>query len=475
MNPKFSSLSSVQTALQKGEISCVNLVRYYLEQIEKNVHLNAFVEVFASEAIEKATFQDQLFKENSSKIGRLFGLVVSLKDNICYAGHQVTAASKILEGFTSLYSATCVERLLGEGAIIIGRTNCDQFGMGSSNENSVYGPVKNAIDPTRVAGGSSGGAAVSLQIDACLMAIGTDTGGSVRQPAAFCGILGFKPTYGCISRHGLLAYGSSFDQVGVLAHEAQDISLLLELMAGPDEFDSTVSLANIPAKSYKKGQKLKIAYFPEAVSSEGLEENVRTTTQKYIQKLRSEGHILEKVAFKYLDYIIPTYYVLTTAEASSNLSRYDGVRYGYRHPNAKNLEENYLLSRTEGFSKEVKKRILLGTFVLSSGYYDAYYTKAQQIRRLIKERIEAIFEEYDLILIPAAPTVAWRFGEKSTDPTEMYLSDVFTVLANLAGIPAIALPIGAHEENGMPIGVQLMAGAWQERMLLEFVNRTQIA
>jgi aspartyl-tRNA(Asn)/glutamyl-tRNA(Gln) amidotransferase subunit A len=475
MNPKFSSLSSVQTALQKGEISCVNLVRYYLEQIEKNVHLNAFVEVFASEAIEKATFQDQLFKENPSKIGRLFGLVVSLKDNICYAGHQVTAASKILEGFTSLYSATCVERLLGEGAIIIGRTNCDQFGMGSSNENSVYGPVKNAIDPTRVAGGSSGGAAVSLQIDACLMAIGTDTGGSVRQPAAFCGILGFKPTYGCISRHGLLAYGSSFDQVGVLAHEAQDISLLLELMAGPDEFDSTVSLANIPAKSYKKGQKLKIAYFPEAVSSEGLEENVRTTTQNYLQKLRSEGHILEEVAFKYLDYIIPTYYVLTTAEASSNLSRYDGVRYGYRHPNAKNLEENYLLSRTEGFSKEVKKRILLGTFVLSSGYYDAYYTKAQQIRRLIKERIEAIFEEYDLILIPAAPTVAWRFGEKSTDPTEMYLSDVFTVLANLAGIPAIALPIGAHEENGMPIGVQLMAGAWQERMLLEFVNRTQIA
>jgi aspartyl-tRNA(Asn)/glutamyl-tRNA(Gln) amidotransferase subunit A len=475
MNPKFSSLSSVQTALQKGEISCVNLVRYYLEQIEKNAHLNAFVEVFDAEAIEKATLQDQLFKEYPSKIGRLFGLVVSLKDNICYAGHQVTAASKILEGFTSLYSATCVERLLAEGAIIIGRTNCDQFGMGSSNENSVYGPVKNAIDPTRVAGGSSGGAAVSLQTDTCLLAIGTDTGGSVRQPAAFCGILGFKPTYGCISRYGLLAYGSSFDQVGVLAHESQDIARVLEIMAGPDEFDSTVSLANVPIKTFNKGQKLKIAYFPEAVSSEGLEENVRIKTQNCIQKLRSEGHILEEVPFKYLDYIIPTYYVLTTAEASSNLSRYDGVRYGYRHPNAKNLEENYLLSRTEGFSKEVKKRILLGTFVLSSGYYDAYYTKAQQIRRLIKERIEAIFEEYDLILIPAAPSVAWRFGEKSTDPTEMYLSDVFTVLANLAGIPAIALPIGTHEENGMPIGVQLMAGAWQERLLLEFVNRTQIS
>jgi aspartyl-tRNA(Asn)/glutamyl-tRNA(Gln) amidotransferase subunit A len=475
MNPKFSSLSSVQTALQKGEISCVNLVRYYLEQIEKNAHLNAFVEVFDAEAIEKATLQDQLFTENPSKIGRLFGLVVSLKDNICYAGHQVTAASKILEGFTSLYSATCVERLLAEGAIIIGRTNCDQFGMGSSNENSVYGPVKNAIDPTRVAGGSSGGAAVSLQTDTCLLAIGTDTGGSVRQPAAFCGILGFKPTYGCISRYGLLAYGSSFDQVGVLAHESQDIARVLEIMAGPDEFDSTVSLANVPTKTFKKGQKLKIAYFPEAVSSEGLEENVRIKTQNYIQKLRYEGHILEEVPFKYLDYIIPTYYVLTTAEASSNLSRYDGVRYGYRHPNAKNLEENYLLSRTEGFSKEVKKRILLGTFVLSSGYYDAYYTKAQQIRRLIKERIEPIFEEYDLVLIPAAPSVAWRFGEKSTDPTEMYLSDVFTVLANLAGIPAIALPIGTHEENGMPIGVQLMAGAWQERLLLEFVNSTQIS
>jgi aspartyl-tRNA(Asn)/glutamyl-tRNA(Gln) amidotransferase subunit A len=470
MNPKFSTLSSVQTALHKGDLSCESLVRYYLSQIEKNAHLNAYIEVFADEAVAKAQEQDQLFKENPNKIGRLFGAIISLKDNICYAGHQVTAASKILEGFTSLYSATAVERLMAEGAIIIGRTNCDQFGMGSSNENSVYGPVKNAIDPTRVAGGSSGGAAVSLQTDTCLLAIGTDTGGSVRQPAAFCGVLGFKPTYGCISRYGLLAYGSSFDQVGVLAHEAQDIALLLEIMAGPDEFDSTVSLANVPAKSYKKGQKLKIAYFPEAVSSEGLEENVRTATQNYLQKLRSEGHILEEVGFKYLDYIIPTYYVLTTAEASSNLSRYDGVRYGYRHPNAKNLEENYLFSRTEGFSKEVKKRILLGTFVLSSGYYDAYYTKAQQIRRLIKERIEAIFEEYDLILIPAAPTVAWRFGEKSTDPTEMYLSDVFTVLANLAGIPAISLPIGVHAENGMPIGVQLMSGAWQERLLLEFVE-----
>jgi aspartyl-tRNA(Asn)/glutamyl-tRNA(Gln) amidotransferase subunit A len=469
-NPKFNSIAKLQIALRKGTITCENLVQYYLTQISECTALNAYVEVFAHEALEKAKEQDRILASNPDTIGRLFGVVISLKDNICYAGHQVTAASKILEGFTSLYSATCVERLLAEGAIIIGRTNCDQFGMGSSNENSIYGPVKNAIDSTRVAGGSSGGAAVSLQTDTCLLAIGTDTGGSVRQPAAFCGVLGFKPTYGCISRHGLLAYGSSFDQVGVLAHEAQDIALLLEIMAGPDEFDSTVSLADVPAKTFKKGQKLKIAYFPEAVSSEGLEENIRKTTQNYIDSLRQEGHFLEEVTFKYLDYIIPTYYVLTTAEASSNLSRYDGVRYGYRHPNAKNLEENYLLSRTEGFSKEVKKRILLGTFVLSSGYYDAYYTKAQQIRRLIKERIEAIFEDYDLILIPAAPSVAWRFGEKSTDPTEMYLSDVFTVLANLAGIPAIALPIGTHRENGMPIGVQLMAGAWQERLLLEFAS-----
>lgn len=465
--PKFASIAHIQAAIRAGETTCRNVVEYYLSQVDKSLNLNAYVEVWADEARARADAQDALFRENPGAVGRLFGAVISLKDNICYAGHQVTAAAKILEGFTSTFSATAVERLLAEGAIFIGRTNCDQFGMGSSNENSVYGPVKNAADPERVSGGSSGGAAVSVQADTCIAALGSDTGGSVRQPAAFCGIWGLKPTYGRVSRHGLLAYGSSFDQIGALANCPEDLALLLDIMAGPDDFDSTVVSPSQPI-SQPTNQPARIAYFPEALESAGLEAGTRQVIFDFLENLRREGHTVEAVPFDLMDYIIPTYYVLTTAEASSNLARYDGVRYGRRSPNARNLEETYLLSRTEGFSEEVKRRILLGTFVLSSGYYDAYYTKAQQARRLIQQRIFEVLAEYDFILMPAAPSVAWRFGEKSADPVAMYLSDVYTVLANLAGVPALALPAGKHPENGMPVGVQLMAGMWQEGKLLRF-------
>lgn len=503
--PEYTSLSDVQNAIREGSTTCRALVEHYLSRIDQTKHLNAYVEVWDKEALARAEALDARFRANPASVGRLFGVVISLKDNICYAGHQVTAASKILEGFTSLYSATAVERLLAEDAILIGRTNCDQFGMGSSNENSVYGPVRNALDPDRVPGGSSGGAAVSVQTDTCLVALGSDTGGSVRQPAAFCGIWGFKPTYARISRHGLIAYGSSFDQIGVLARNPEDIAILLGIMEGPDAFDSTAgggrrtingsakeraSVTGEAKNSTDLQPVAKIAYFPEAVESEGLEMGVRSVTHDFMDQLRAGGYAVEAVAFNtapkatgavsgekapvasgvpLLDYVIPAYYVLTTAEASSNLARYDGIRYGYRSPDARNLEETYLLSRTEGFSEEVKRRILLGTFVLSSGYYDAYYSKAQQVRAMIRESLLHVFKNYDFILMPAAPTVAWRFGDKSDDPVAMYLSDIYTVLANLAGIPALAMPAGFHPENGLPVGVQFMAAPWEDEKLLSFV------
>ena len=471
--PLFSSVSELQRALRDGSTSCSTIVEHCIFQIEKTRNLNAYVEVWTSEIRARAEFLDNKSQEKPNSIGKLFGVVVSLKDNICYAGHQASASSKILDGFTSLYSATVVERLLAEDAIIIGRTNCDQFGMGSSNENSAYGPVLHPMDAGRVPGGSSGGAAVAIATDTCMIALGSDTGGSVRQPAGFCGIWGFKPTYGRISRHGLIAYGSSFDQIGVLAHCPEDIAKVLEVVEGPDEYDSTALVPSLRVEGLKfeSGATARIAYIDRTIEGEGLEAGVLQVTQGFIQTLRDAGHAVEAVAFDLLDFIIPTYYVLTTAEASSNLSRYDGVRYGYRSPKARNLEENYLLSRSEGFSAEVKRRILLGTFVLSSGYYDAYYTKAQQARRLIRQRTLDILSDYDFILMPVAPTTAWRFGEKSADPVAMYLSDIFTVLANLAGVPAVALPAGIHPENSLPVGVQLMGNVGGDNELLAFCSR----
>ena len=478
--PKYASLSVLQTDLLAGRSSCRAVVEYYLAQIERTKQLNAYVEVWPAEALAQAEALDARIAQTGELPGKLCGAVVSLKDNICYAGHQATAGAKILEGFTALYSATAVERILAEGAIIIGRTNCDQFGMGSSNENSVYGPVRNAADPERVPGGSSGGAAVALQTDTCLVALGSDTGGSVRQPAGFCGLWGLKPTYGRISRHGLIAYGSSFDQIGFLAHDPADIARFLDVAAGPDEYDATArnvesGIQPDPggAENGEPGPGTKrIAYFPEVLDSAGLDPGVKAVLLNFMEMLRANGHTVAPVTFDLLDFIIPAYYVLTTAEASSNLARYDGIRYGYRSPQARNLEETYLLSRTEGFSDEVKRRILLGTFVLSSGYYDAYYSKAQQVRRLIQQRTLAILQEFDFMLMPVSPSVAWRLGEKSGDPIAMYLADIFTVQANLAGVPALAVPAGAHPENGLPVGVQLLAGLWQEEALLAFGAQT---
>ncbi len=475
--PQYSALTEIQEALRTGQTSCRSLVEHYLQRIQATRHLNAYVEVWADEALQQADLTDQRLRDAPETLGRLFGCVVSLKDNICYAGHVATAGAKILEGFRSPYSATVVERLLAEGAIFIGRTNCDQFGMGSSNENSEYGPVLHPMDESRVSGGSSGGAAVSVLADTCLMALGSDTGGSIRQPAGFCGVWGYKPSYGRVSRHGLIAYGSSFDQIGAIAHSPADLALFLEVCAGTDAYDSTASAQPVPRVNFDQntGQKYKIAYLSNTIDNPGIDPGVRQATLNYMAQLRAQGHTLQQVPFDLMDYVIPAYYVLTTAEASSNLSRFDGMRYGYRSPRGTDIESVYLASRSEGFTPEVKKRILLGAFVLSSGYYDAYYTKAQQVRRMLRDRVAAILGEYDAILLPVAPDVAWRFGEKSGDPNAMYLSDIFTVSANLCGVPAVAYPIGQHPDNGMPIGAQLMAAMYHDADLLQMAHHLQYA
>lgn len=471
----YQSLSAVQQDLTEKKVTCENLVRYYLSQIAETSNLNAYVEVYEEEALKRALDIDKRFEENPESVGKLFGMVIAVKDVICYKDHEVTAASKILEGFTSLFSATAIERILEEDAIIIGRVNCDQFAMGSTNENSIYGAVRNAINTDYVAGGSSGGSAVAVQANTCLAALGSDTGGSVRQPAAFCGNIGFKPTYGRISRHGLIAYASSFDQIGVITKSVYDAAILLEVMAGSDDYDSTASTATVPTYSTMLGKKTefkkktKIAYFESALNHRSLDATIRQRTNDLINDLKTAGHEVESVQFDLLDYLIPTYYVLTTAEASSNLARFDGIRYGYRSPNATNFEETYLKSRTEGFSEEVKRRIMLGAFVLSSGYYDAYYTKAQQVRRLITEQTRAILAEYDFILMPTAPTTAFKIGDTMQDPVAMYLADIYTVQANLTGIPAVSIPLGTHS-NELPFGVQFFADKFQEEKLLAFAQ-----
>jgi aspartyl-tRNA(Asn)/glutamyl-tRNA(Gln) amidotransferase subunit A len=467
MAKNYSSLIEIKGDLQSGEVTVEKLVKHYLENIKANAHLNAFNEVFDEEALASAKNIDARIQ--SGNAGKLAGMVIGIKDNICYKDHKVSASSKILDGFTSIYSSTIVERLLAEDAIIIGRCNCDEFAMGASNESSYFGPVKNHADNTKVSGGSSGGSAVAVQADMCHAAIGTDTGGSVRQPASFCGLIGLKPTYGRISRYGVISYASSFDQVGPITKSVEDAALLLEVMAGVDEYDSTLSTKAVPAFStdLKEPGKKKIAYLQESLSSPGVDAEVKSALSQAIDKLRAEGHTVKPIAFEYLDYLVPTYYILATAEASSNLARYDGVHYGYRSPNATDLQSTYKLSRSEGFGKEVKRRIMLGTFVLSAGYYDAYYAKAQKARRLIREKTQEILKEYDFILTPTAPEPAYNIGKEETDPVVSYLADIFTVQASLSGLPAISLPVG-NNANGLPLGLQLLAGQFEEQELLNF-------
>jgi len=465
----FSSIEDYHSFLATNPNGCLTAVQYYLSKIEENKNLNAFLEVFKEEALERAAQLDK-HRAEGKPLGKLHGVVVSIKDVICYKNHQVTASSKILEGFTSLYNATAVEKLLEAEAIIIGRNNCDEFAMGSSNENSAFGLVKNAIDENRVPGGSSGGSAVAVQAKMCMLSLGSDTGGSVRQPADFCGVVGVKPTYGRISRYGLIAYASSFDQIGVFGNNIPDVAKVLEVISGQDGFDSTVS--NKEPETYilknDDSKKYKIAYFEDALNHESLDPEIKSASMNLLERLKSEGHTVQPVDFEYIDFVVPAYYVLTTAEASSNLSRFDGVKYGYRSKSeGLDLTEFYKKSRAEGFGNEVKRRILLGTFVLSAGYYDAYFTQAQRIRSILVKKTELIFNDFDLILLPTVPAPAYRIGEKMDDPIAMYLADIYTVYANLVGIPAISLPLFNHT-NGMPFGIQAMTNRFNELSLLQF-------
>lgn len=463
----FRSYHSLKKALISGDVTCVSIVQNYLDRIQEHADLNAFVEVYPDEVMANAKIVDE--KISSGKHGKLAGMVIGIKDNLCYQNHKVSAASKILNDFESLYTATSVQRLIDEDALIIGRLNCDEFAMGSGNENTIYGPVKNPLNVFKVAGGSSGGSAAAVTAGLCLTALGSDTGGSIRQPAAFCGIVGLKPTYSRVSRHGLIAYASSFDQIGPLANNVKDASLILEVISGKDEFDSTVSSKKVDQYSTLdfNAKPKKIAYIKECLESNGLDAEIKKSIISKIDDLKLQGNIVEPVSFPYLDLLVPTYYVISTAEASSNLARYDGVHYGFRSDNITDLESSYINSRSEGFGEEVKRRIMLGTFVLSAGYHDAYFTKAQKIRRLIKQKTDELFLSYDFVISPTTPHTAFDIGEKYKDPTVMYLEDIFTVQANLSGNPAISLPLSNHS-NGMPIGLHIMANHFNEAELLSF-------
>ena len=465
----YHSLEEVRADLLSSQTTLVALVNYYLQRIETYQHLNVFLHVYADEALKRAEAIDAKLKAGTA--GKLAGMVISIKDMICYKDHPVSASSKILKGFTSIYSSTVVERILAQDAIIIGHVNCDEFAMGASNETSHYGNVLNFADNSLVPGGSSGGSAVSVQADLCLASLGTDTGGSIRQPAAFCGLVGLKPTYGRVSRYGVIAYASSFDQVGPVTKNVKDAALILEVIAGKDEFDATLSSKTVSEYANLQAPKknMRIAYITETIETEGIDPEIKAAMYNRVKALQADGHTVEPVSFPYLKYAVPTYYLLTTAEASSNLSRYDGVHFGYRSPNATDLESTYKLSRSEGFGEEVKRRIMLGTFVLSAGYYDAYYAKAQKVRRIIQEKSNEILSNYDLIILPTTPTTAFKIGEKTSDPVQMYLADIFTVQAPLAGLPAISVPETTHS-NGLSIGIQVIGKRFGEQELLDFAH-----
>jgi len=469
LKPLFSSLSEIQHELAAGTTSCRQLVEYYLDNIaQRNAELNVFLEVWTEEARQQALAVDEKLAQGTA--GRLAGMVIGLKDVLAYEGHSLQSSSRILDGFKSLFTGTAVQRLLAEDAIFIGRQNCDEFAMGGSNENSAFGPVRNAQDPSRVPGGSSGGSAVAVQADMCLASIGSDTGGSVRQPAAFCGVIGLKPTYSRISRYGLVAFASSFDQIGPVTHSIEDAARLLEVMAGADDYDSTASQEPVPTYTalLAPAAQYRIGYVANAIDRPGLQPEVHEALEQTLNTLRGYGHVVEPVDFPLLEEMIPTYYILTTAEASSNLSRFDGVKYGFRAPDVTDLESLYKKTRAQGFGPEVQRRIMLGTFVLSASYYDAYYTKAQRVRRLIKEKTDELLRQYDFLVLPTTPTTAFKIGEKQ-DPVSMYLADIFTVQASLAGVPAISIPAG-HDNDGMPIGLQILSGAFREADLLAFAN-----
>jgi aspartyl-tRNA(Asn)/glutamyl-tRNA(Gln) amidotransferase subunit A len=439
-----------------------------------NEELNAFLQIDREGALRRAEALDddgEAYSQESSRGAGLRGIPVAIKDNICVRGMQATCGSRILAGYHPPYDATVIGRLLGAGAVIIGKTNCDEFAMGSSNENSAYGPVRNPWDTERVPGGSSGGSAAAVAARVVPAALGSETGGSVRQPAALCGIVGLKPTYGRVSRYGLVAFGSSLDQVSVFGLTVRDAAVITACIAGRDERDATTAEVPVPdyAAELSGGARGARIGVPRALFGEGLDPDVRVRVEAAIDAYRELGAEIVDVELPHANYSIAVYYIIATAEASSNLARYDGVRYGYRTEDPEDLREMYKRTREEGFGAEVKRRIMLGTYVLSSGYYDAYYLKAQQVRTLIKRDFLEAFGRCDAVLTPTSPTPAFRLGEKTDDPLSMYLSDIYTCMANLAGVPGISVPCGLSTQ-GLPVGFQLMGPHWGESTLFRLAH-----
>ena len=502
----MKTVLSVQEQIKSGKLNLRDISETFISAInDKNPDVNAFVHFDEEKVRQQASAIQKKIEDGTA--GKLAGAVVGIKDVICEKGKKVTCASHILHNFESVYDATVITKLKQEDALLIGRTNMDEFAMGSSTENSIYGASKNPVNTEHVTGGSSGGSAAAVAADMCDVTLGSDTGGSIRQPASYCGVVGLKPTYSRVSRYGLVAYASSFDCIGPFSKNVTDAALMLQAIAGPDEMDN--SCADVKVDDYLgaitgPSDKLKVGV-PKEYFGEGLDDEIRTMIENRLSDLEKENVELVPVTLPHMKYGIATYYILATAEASSNLARYDGVRYGHRADFSKieeelgaeraaiqkelkgaatvDLEEAfnsidsplirlYKKSRTEGFGTEVKRRILLGTYVLSAGYYDAYYAKAQKVRRLIKQDFEEAFEKVDVIVSPTAPTTAFKLGENLNDPLQMYLNDVYTISANLAGICGISIPAGTHS-NGLPVGIQFLGNAFRETDILRAAKRTE--
>ncbi len=470
----LSSYEDLRSRLLSKKITCEEVVRFYLERIDRYQDDNIYISVFHDQAMERARSLDRKLSAGES-VGRLFGLPMAIKDNISMKGGRLTCASKILGNYESVYDATAVLRLEAQDAIFLGKTNMDEFAMGSSNENSAFGNVPNPFDKNRVPGGSSGGSAAAVANGLAMVSLGSDTGGSVRQPAGFCNIVGLKPTYGRISRFGLVAFASSFDQIGVLARNCDDAALVLEVMAGKDDHDATSSyhavadysseMASVSVEGLKIG--VPKEYFPESLNPD-----VARIVKGKLHELRDQGAELVDIHLPDSEYAIAAYYILVTAEASSNLARFDGARYGFRSEHSEDLSSMYVNSRSEGFGKEVKRRIMLGTYVLSAGYYDTYYKKAQQVRRVFQDRYREALEKVDVIAGPTSPFPPFGIGDKTENPLEMYLADVFTVPASIVGMPAVSVPLGFDSLN-LPVGMHLICNFFEEGKLLGIAKKMQ--
>jgi aspartyl-tRNA(Asn)/glutamyl-tRNA(Gln) amidotransferase subunit A len=473
---KPKTFSELRESILSGRIKAAELARTYYERIEQiNGSLNIYLSLTRDRALEQAAKVDEAAAKGDP-LGPLAGIPVGIKDVLVMRGAPATAGSRILKGYESPYDATAVSKLEAAGAVLLGKLNCDEFAMGSSNENSAYGPVRNPVDPDRVPGGSSGGSAAAVAANMAVATLGSDTGGSIRQPASFCGVVGVLPTYGRVSRYGLIAFASSLDRVGPFTANVRDAATVLSVIAGHDERDATSSTAPVAeyaSESDKGAEGLRIGV-PEEYFADGLDPEVREQIEKGIASLNNAGCRVKPISLPHTRYAIPTYYLVATAEASANLARFDGVRYGYRSPSSATLSEMYSHSRDGGFGAEVKRRIMLGTYALSAGYYDAYYLKAQKVRRLLAQEFLQAFAEVDAIVTPTAPTPAFKLGEKSGDPLAMYLADIYTVTASLAGICGVTVPCGATTA-GLPVGMQVLASHMNEGIAFRVARAVEAA